>query len=227
MIAAAAVGEVGELHEIVAVGGDVVVDEGVAFLVADGFVLAGGELFAVRIEEPEEAVELRVEPPRAAFEEHALALLGGKDIPVHVLGGADAAVDGGVERDAVGVGALVVRLLLGGLGEIADDERARVADAVLADRAHIELADRHARGDGDFEARRLAFFLGQRGGRDARVAEIKLPRFIEISPRDLDLDGGTLFCAERKNALQARPGKLGDERGGQGAEKQHDCNFGK
>ncbi len=79
VIRAAIVHEVGELHVVVAVGRHIEIEERVAFLIADVFILAGRQLFPALVIERERAIEPRVDPRGAALDEHALALFRGED----------------------------------------------------------------------------------------------------------------------------------------------------
>ena len=129
------------------------------------------------------------------------------------------------ERDFLRLVHVVVRLLLGRLGQVADDERARVADAVLADEAHVVAADRDGRGDGHLELRlherrlsalrRLDGLRGLRLGDslrlDAGVVEEQLLRCAEVVAGEGDLDGGAGLSAGGADGEEARLRQAGAE----------------
>src|SRR5262249_9536728 len=112
----------------------------------------GGERLApFGVVDFEAGVHAAVDAAGQAAEDDALPLLAGEDVVVHVGGVGEVAVDGAVDLDALGLGQVVVRLLLHDLGELADDEGAGVADAVLVDDAGVVEAGRHVAADGDLE----------------------------------------------------------------------------
>ena len=170
-------------------------------MIADVFVLACREFFALRVVQREHAVEPRVDPPCATLDEDALAFLGGEDEPVDVFRRTYAAIDDTVERDAVRLDALVIRLGLADFRAVADAERARVADAELPDRAHVVIADGHVRRDADFESRRRFRRIGNQFGGDAGVAEIELLRLVEIPAASFQLDRRALPRTAWEDAL--------------------------
>src|SRR5262249_55402869 len=89
---------------------------------------------------------------RQATAHDTLAFFALEEVVVHVGPGADGAGDRAVERHALGLIDVVVRLLLFDLFQVADDERSRITDTPFADDADVVNAGRRVGGDGDLEA---------------------------------------------------------------------------
>src|SRR5207253_8666126 len=107
-------------------------------------------------------IEAAVDARAQAANQDTMAFFTGERTVIHVGGRADGARDGGADLDLLGLLDVVVGLLFGNLGQAADNEDARVADAVLADKASIVVAERHLLTYGNGE-------LGQRRWRRVRL----------------------------------------------------------
>ncbi len=150
----------------------------------------------------------------------ALAGLAGENVIVHVGRRLDDAVDGRAERNRLRLVGVVVGLPLGDFRLVADDERPRVADAAVADDAHILDAERGVGRQRHLEALHLELgglvaallFLGRRVHRfaaehfHAGAAEVEVQPLDagQVPAGDLQLEGAARLAAHRKDIVDAR-----------------------
>ena len=125
--------EAEDANVVVAVSWQHRVVQGVVVVVA----FVASEIGPVGAEDLDLDGELAVDARGQARKDDALAFLAGEDVVIDIDRRADHAADGAVQLDALGFRHVVVRFLLGELFVVADDERARIADAGLGNNAYI------------------------------------------------------------------------------------------
>ncbi len=228
--AADGVREAEHAHQVLAVGRQRYIEQRVVVAV----VAPQAEVGAGAVIHLDGGRQLAVDAGREAATNHALALLAGENVVIHVGRRLDDAIDDGVELNLLGLVGVVVRLLLVDFVDVADGKRAGIADAAARDDTHVLDAERRIGRQRHLEAlggqirRRLAHALRislDGGGaedfdRRAGEAEVQPLGLAQILSSDLQLEGRPRLAAHREHMGQPRRRQL--LRLGNGAkQKQH------
>ena len=152
-VAAATVRAVAHLDPVIAVGRRD--DRGETILQQQRRVVRGIEFKSFGIEDRDVRVEQRVaEPDRLDLRAQHLSFYSGDAVVIHILV-LHRPLDSRIEWDCLRCGEVVVRFLLGGIGELVHPKCLQRADAGGGDKAQLVLAQRTVCGDGN----RCAGFL--------------------------------------------------------------------